>query len=112
MTKTKTKTKTQSVRAPRRDAMPKPERRRKQAPQSEEGTAAHVRPLLVSRRDAAQMLGRVDVGTIKRLEQMNVLRPLRLNPRSPTAQVFFNVDDVIALARGYVNPQNTAKASR
>jgi hypothetical protein len=69
---------------------------------------ALVRPLLISRRDAAVMLGRVDVCLIKRLEKMGVLHPMRLNPRSTSAQVFFDISEVIAVARGYMqNPQAT-----
>jgi len=68
---------------------------------------ALVRPLLVSRRDAAVMLGRVEVGLIKRLEKQGVLHPMRLNPRSPSGQIFFNYDEIVAVARGYAPKQQT-----
>jgi len=54
--------------------------------------------LLVSRKDAARMLGNVDVSTIRRLEKEGLLKPKRLNPRSPTAQVFYAIENVEAVA--------------
>jgi hypothetical protein len=59
-------------------------------------------PLLVSRKDAARLLGNVDVSTIRRLENAGVLHPIRLDPRSPRAQVFFKYEEIIATAGGQV----------
>jgi hypothetical protein len=56
-------------------------------------------PLLVSRKQAAAMLGGVDISTIRRLEQEGRLRPVRLS-RSAAGQVFFRIGDVRALAEG------------
>jgi len=57
-------------------------------------------PLLVSRKDAARMLGGVDVSTVRRLEKAGILVPKRLNRRSPTAQVFYAYENVVAAAQG------------
>ncbi len=59
-----------------------------------------VKPLLVSRKAAAAMLGGVNVATIRRLEKEGLLKPKRLSPRSPTGQVFFAYEDVVAVAQG------------
>ena len=53
-------------------------------------------PLLVSRREAAQILGGVDVSTIRRLERSGLLKPKRLT-RRPRGQVFFLAKNVFAL---------------
>jgi hypothetical protein len=59
-----------------------------------------IHPLLVSRKDTAVMLGGVDISTIRRLEKEGLLIPKRLNPRSPTAQVFYSYENVLAVAQG------------
>jgi hypothetical protein len=59
-----------------------------------------LRPLLVKRRDAARMLGNVTTTTIRRLEKDGLLHPVRINPRSPVAMVFFKYDEIVALAHG------------
>ena len=56
-------------------------------------------PLLVSRRDAADALGGVSVATLIRLEKQGVLKPVRLNKNSSTAQVFYRGEDINALAK-------------
>jgi hypothetical protein len=58
-----------------------------------------TKPLLVSRREAARLLGGVDLSTIRRLELDGQLRPIRLNKRSPTARVYFRYQEVVALAK-------------
>jgi hypothetical protein len=58
------------------------------------------KPLLVSRKQAAELLGGVAIATIKRLEKAGVLRGRRLNRYSPTAQVFYSYDNVVAAATG------------
>jgi hypothetical protein len=55
--------------------------------------------LLVTRQDAARMLGGVSIMTIIRLDADKNLRPIRLNSSSPNARVFYNTEDLIALAR-------------
>ncbi len=60
---------------------------------------APPKQLLVSRKDAAQMLGGVSTATIKRLEQAGVLHPRRLR-RSLSAQVFYGIEEIIAVAQG------------
>lgn len=57
-----------------------------------------LNPLLISRKQAAELLGGVTVATIKRLEKAGVLRGRRLNRHSPTAQVFYSYENVIAAA--------------
>jgi hypothetical protein len=56
------------------------------------------RPLLVTRKQAAALLGDISIASIKRLEEFGVLHAKRLNPRSATAQVFFDCDEVAAVA--------------
>jgi hypothetical protein len=59
-----------------------------------------VKPLLVSRKNASVMLGGVDASTLRRLEEMGALKPLRLNPRSPVGAVYYAYDNVVAVAKG------------
>jgi hypothetical protein len=59
-----------------------------------------VQPLVVSRKTAAALLGDVDVSTLRRFEAAGLLKPIRLNKRSPVAQVFYAYDEVVALAQG------------
>jgi hypothetical protein len=40
------------------------------------------------------------IATLIRLEAMNVLRPVKLNPTSPSACVFYRRDDLVVLASG------------
>lgn len=54
-------------------------------------------PLLVSRKNAASMLGGVSVATIIRMELRGALIPVRLNPHSLTSQVFYRMRDLKAL---------------
>jgi hypothetical protein len=61
---------------------------------------APVNQLLISRIDAARMLGNISVTTVMRLEKEGVLKPVRLNPRKPTAQVFYRYESIAALAQG------------
>jgi hypothetical protein len=58
--------------------------------------------LLYTRRQVAELLGHVDVSYIRRLEKEGRLKAIRLF-RSPTAQVFFSVEQVHALVREAVN---------
>jgi hypothetical protein len=58
-----------------------------------------VKQLLFSRKQAAEVLGRVDVSYIRRLEKTGVLRPVRLI-RSPSAMVFFTAENIAAVAAG------------
>jgi hypothetical protein len=63
----------------------------------------HANPsqqLLVSRADAAKMLGNVSTATIVRLQKAGRLKPIRLNPRKATAMVFYATADVSAVALG------------
>lgn len=85
-----------------------PQTYRERATMPEMAAEALARPLLVSRRDAAVMLGKVDIALIRRLEKMGILHPMRLNPRSTSAMVFFDYNEIVAVARGYMqNPQDT-----
>jgi hypothetical protein len=54
-------------------------------------------PLLVSRKNAALMLGGISVATIIRMEARGALVPVRLNPNSTTSQVFYRLSDLKAL---------------
>jgi hypothetical protein len=57
-------------------------------------------PLLVSRADAAVMLGGVSVMTLIRLEQRGELQPIRLNRAAKAGAVFYRYTDLVALAEG------------
>jgi hypothetical protein len=56
-------------------------------------------PLIVSRRDAAAMLGNVSVQTVIRLEAKGLLKPVRINP-TKLSQKFYRYADLVALAQG------------
>jgi hypothetical protein len=58
-----------------------------------------VEPLLVNRKATAVMLGNVNVATIRRLEKKGILKPIRLDPKSKTGQVFYPLDTVRAIAK-------------
>jgi hypothetical protein len=60
--------------------------------------------LLYSREASRQLLGGISIASIKRLERNGELTPVRLNKRSPTAQVFYRRAQVLALAQ--VEPIN------
>jgi hypothetical protein len=55
--------------------------------------------LLYSREATRQLLGGISIASIKRLELSGGLTPVRLNKRSPTAQVFYRRAQVLALAQ-------------
>ena len=57
-------------------------------------------PLLVSRKNARQLLGNVHMSTLWRLEKSGRLIPRRLNPNSKTSAVFYLVEDIKRIARG------------
>lgn len=59
-----------------------------------------IDPLLVTRQDAARMLGGVSVMTIVRMEQRGALEPIRLNGGARNARVFYRYEAVLALATG------------
>jgi hypothetical protein len=61
-------------------------------------TELPTQPLLVSRKQAAVMLGGVSEATVKRLEEAGILRGKRLS-RKATAQVFYDYDNVVAAAK-------------
>jgi hypothetical protein len=56
--------------------------------------------LLYTRRQAAELLGDVSLATLKRLEDEGVLRPVRLNKRSATGQVFYRHSNLMAVVQG------------
>jgi hypothetical protein len=56
--------------------------------------------LLYSRKQAAEKLGNVSLATLKRLEDEGILRPVRLNKRRPTSQVFYSHSNLMAVAKG------------
>jgi hypothetical protein len=61
---------------------------------------AFPRPLLVSRKDAAVMLGGISMATMQRMEARGTLRPVRLNRDAKAGQVFYRHADLVALAQG------------
>jgi hypothetical protein len=69
-------------------------------PRSVIGEVEQGERLLYSRRQTAHVLGGVSLRTIKELEASGQLDVVRLNKRSPTAQVFHRAWQVQALARG------------
>jgi hypothetical protein len=48
-----------------------------------------VNDYLYPREQARLILGGISIATLARLEKAGVLKPVRLNKRSPTAQVFY-----------------------
>jgi hypothetical protein len=60
---------------------------------------ADLDALLYSRVQARRLLGNVSIATLKRLEADGQLTPIRLNKRSPVAQVFYRSSQVRALAQ-------------
>lgn len=48
-----------------------------------------VSEYLYTREQARQVLGGISVATLIRLEKAGDLKPIRLNKRSPTSQVFY-----------------------
>jgi hypothetical protein len=48
-----------------------------------------ISDFLYPREQARHILGGVSIATLKRLEKVGVLKPIRLNKRSPAAQVFY-----------------------
>jgi hypothetical protein len=55
--------------------------------------------LLYPRRQTADILGGVSMRVIKDLEEAGLLTVVRLNKKSPTAQVFHPAHEVLALAQ-------------
>jgi hypothetical protein len=49
---------------------------------------------------ASELLGNVSLATLKRLESEGVLKPIRLNKRSATGQVFYRHSNLMAVAGG------------
>ena len=54
---------------------------------------------LYPREQARQILGGVSIATLKRLEKASVLKPIRLNKHSPTAQVFYTGVNLLEVTR-------------
>jgi hypothetical protein len=59
--------------------------------------------LLVSRRDAAVMLGGVCVASMKRYEERGILRPVKIDPESPSSPVFYALAEIKRIAAGGVS---------
>ncbi len=59
-----------------------------------------VEPLLITRVTARKMLDGMSLCQIIRLEKMGVLTPIRLNPNSPVAMIYYRYTEVVALANG------------
>ena len=76
--------------------------RRKRAATPDAITQLPVRsaPLLVSRKDAAALLGGCSVMTLIRMEARGELQPIRLNRTAKAGQVFYRYDDIAHLAQG------------
>jgi hypothetical protein len=55
---------------------------------------------LYPREHARQILGGISIATLKRLEKASVLKPIRLNKHSPTAQVFYTGVNLREAMRG------------
>jgi hypothetical protein len=55
---------------------------------------------LYAREDASFWLGGCSIATLKRLEQVGVLKPIRRNKTSPTAQVFYTGANIRNAIRG------------
>jgi hypothetical protein len=57
-------------------------------------------PLLYNRKQASQLLGNISEHKLRELERSKRLVAVRLNKHSPTAQVFYTHENLVALARG------------
>jgi hypothetical protein len=55
---------------------------------------------LYSREKARHILGGISIATLTRLEKAGVLKPIRLNKHSPTAQVFYTGVNLRETMRG------------
>lgn len=55
--------------------------------------------LIVSRKEAAQLLGGISVVSVIRLEQKGLLPRVRLDPRVKSPKAFYRLGDVIALTK-------------
>jgi hypothetical protein len=64
------------------------------------GALSLTQPALFNRRRTARILGDVHVSTIIRLERRGLLHPIRLNKHAQTGQVFYRVEEVMALLQG------------
>lgn len=53
---------------------------------------------LYPRSVAGQFLGGASIATLRRMEQLGILRPIRRNKHSPTAQVFYTGKNLRAAA--------------
>jgi len=56
---------------------------------------AHLQKLL-RRNEVAQIFG-CNYWTVMRMEERGDLHPIKLNPRCPTAAVYYNVDEINAI---------------
>jgi hypothetical protein len=56
-------------------------------------------PLLVSRKEAARLLGGTSTSTIRRFEKLGLLKGIRLNRRVANGQVFFRYTDLLKLIK-------------
>jgi hypothetical protein len=74
------------------------------APPKKRKERLKVQPLLVSRADAAVMLGGVSVATMVRLEDAGLLHPKRLMG-SPNGTVFYSFKNVTEVAEGAEDAQ-------
>jgi hypothetical protein len=54
---------------------------------------------LYSRKQAAKLLGGISLATLKRLEDEGILKPVRLNKRSPSGQVFYTHNNLMEVAQ-------------
>jgi hypothetical protein len=76
-----------------------------------ERTIRALEPLLVSRREAARLLGNISTSTMLRLDASGALHPIRLTS-SRTAMAFYNYSEVCALAaRGVTVPIKQREAN-
>jgi hypothetical protein len=58
-----------------------------------------IQPLLVNRAQARKLLS-VSTASLIRFEKLGVLRPVKLNRSSPSAQTFYAFADLVVLASG------------
>jgi hypothetical protein len=58
-----------------------------------------IQPLLVNRAQARKLLS-VSTASLIRFEKLGVLRPVKLNRSSPSAQTFYAFADLVILASG------------
>ena len=57
-------------------------------------------PLLVNRKQARRLLGNIHGSTLWRWEKLGIIQPIRVNPNSRSAAVFYRMADILRIVGG------------